>query len=70
VRVLFAFDSQRGAILLLGGDKSEDWKGWYKENVPIADDRFDEHQGRIEKATAKGRAPKRRDGRRKRRGER
>lgn len=44
VRVLFAFDLEREAILLVGGDKSGDWKGWYDVNIPIADDRFDEHQ--------------------------
>jgi hypothetical protein len=47
IRVLFAFDKKRAAILLLGGDKSEDWKGWYGTNIPIADDRFDEHQAKI-----------------------
>lgn len=52
VRVLFAFDPRRRAILLVGGDKSKDWKGWYKRNIPIADDRFDEHQARIRKASA------------------
>ena len=30
VRVLFAFDRQRKAILLIGGDKSRDWRGWYR----------------------------------------
>lgn len=50
VRALFAFDKQRKAILLAGGDKREDWKGWYKENIPIADARFDEHQAGIERA--------------------
>jgi hypothetical protein len=44
IRVLFAFDRQRRAILLVGGDKSSDWSGWYRRNVPIADDRFDQHQ--------------------------
>lgn len=66
VRVLFAFDRQRTAILLVGGDKSKDWKGWYKVNVPIADDRFDEHQARIDKARKK--AAKSGGGRGKRRG--
>ena len=47
VRVLFAFDLKREAILLVGGDKSGDWKGWYDENIPIADDRFDEHQAEL-----------------------
>lgn len=47
IRVLFAFDRARKAILLIGGDKSKDWTGWYKKNVPIADQRFDEHQAKL-----------------------
>jgi hypothetical protein len=47
VRVLFAFDLERQAILLVGGDKSDDWTGWYKVNISIADERFDEHQEKI-----------------------
>ncbi len=47
MRVLFAFDRRRNAILLVGGDKSGDWRGWYRRNVPIADDRFDEHQAAL-----------------------
>lgn len=47
VRVLFAFDLERQAILLVGGDKSHDWKGWYETNIPVADDRFDEHQAAL-----------------------
>lgn len=43
VRVLFAFDPIRQAVLLLGGDKSGMWAEWYRENVPIADARCDEH---------------------------
>lgn len=58
VRVLFAFDRLRRAILLVGGDKSEDWKGWYKVNVPIADERFDEHQARIGRVRARKAASK------------
>jgi hypothetical protein len=58
VRVLFAFDRRRRAILLVGGDKSKDWKDWYKENVPIADDRFDEHQARIQRRIAKEKTEK------------
>lgn len=44
IRVLFAFDTRREAILLLGGDKSGSWKSWYATNVPIADDRLDAHE--------------------------
>jgi hypothetical protein len=70
IRVLFAFDRDRTAILLLGGDKSRDWTGWYRINIPLADARFDEHQARVERRlhpeAPKGevRAPKRRKGRR------
>jgi hypothetical protein len=47
VRVLFAFDRVRRAILLVGGDKSDNWSGWYVDNIPVADDRFDEHQASL-----------------------
>ena len=43
LRILFAFDPTRSAIFLLGGDKSGDWDRWYKKNIPLADDLFDEH---------------------------
>ena len=43
VRVLFAFDPKRRAILLVGGDKSNAWTTWYEMNVPIADKRYDAH---------------------------
>jgi hypothetical protein len=45
--VLFAFDRHRKAILLLGGDKSSDWSRWYQHNLPIADDRFEQHQAAL-----------------------
>ena len=41
LRVLFAFDSRRHAILLLGGDKSGNWDAWYEWAVPAADDLYD-----------------------------
>ena len=43
LRVLFAFDPRRHAILLLGGDKSGDWKSWYTTAIPEADDLYDTH---------------------------
>lgn len=42
LRVLFAFDPRRTALLLLGGDKTHD-PSWYDKFVPIADDMFDAH---------------------------
>jgi hypothetical protein len=43
MRVLFAFDPRRTAILLLGGDKSRRWSSWYVEAIPVADRLYDEH---------------------------
>ncbi|AIT60681.1 type II toxin-antitoxin system RelE/ParE family toxin [Corynebacterium doosanense] len=43
LRVLFAFDPERTAIMLVAGDKSGNWKRWYKQNLPRADDLFDQH---------------------------
>lgn len=42
LRVLYAFNPQRTAILLLGGDKTGDNR-WYEVNIPIADKLYDEH---------------------------
>ena len=41
--MLFAFDPERRAILLVAGDKAGNWKKWYAVNLPIADVRFTEH---------------------------
>lgn len=43
IRVLFAFDPQRQAVLLLGGDKSGQWSAWYAWAIPLADELFDEY---------------------------
>ena len=48
LRVLYAFDPRRTAILLIGGDKSGN-PNWYRQFVPIADDLFDRHLKQIEK---------------------
>jgi len=42
IRILYAFDPRRAAILLIGGDKTGD-DLWYERYVPIADDLYDEH---------------------------
>jgi hypothetical protein len=36
IRVLFAFDPARSALLLLGGGKAGNWQRWYRENIPSA----------------------------------
>ncbi|WP_308248207.1 type II toxin-antitoxin system RelE/ParE family toxin [Nocardia nova] len=43
VRMLFAFDPAREAIVLVAGDKADEWQGWYYEAIPLADKRFTEH---------------------------
>jgi len=58
--VLFAFDKSRMAILLVGGDKSDNWAGWYEANIPIADERFEKHQATIGITSAETRKRKRR----------
>lgn len=40
VRILFIFDPDRQAVLLVAGDKTGDWNGWYRTNIPIADARY------------------------------
>jgi hypothetical protein len=46
-RVLFTFDPNRAAILLVGGMKAGN-KRWYLEHVPIADQRFKRHLESLE----------------------
>ena len=47
LRVLYAFDPRRAAILLIGGDKTGDPK-WYDRHVPIADELFERHLKSVE----------------------
>lgn len=49
VRILFAFDPAREAIMLLAGDKAagksskQRWSGWYKWAISRAERLFAEH---------------------------
>lgn len=43
IRILFAFDPERRAICLVGGDKSGAWGHWYRENIPRAEELYDRH---------------------------
>jgi len=52
LRVLYAFDPRRTALLLLGGDKTGD-PNWYEKFVPIADDLFDQHLKQLERKRQK-----------------
>lgn len=41
IRILFIFDPDRNAVLLLAGDKSGSWSEWYVENIPVAERRYE-----------------------------
>jgi hypothetical protein len=49
VRILFAFDPERKAIMLLGGDKPTGksgrakWSGWYRKAIPAAERLYRQH---------------------------
>lgn len=49
VRILFAFDPLRNAILLLAGDKWGRWRKWYQRAVPKADRLYQEHLDSLKK---------------------
>jgi len=40
VRILFAFDPARQAVLLVAGDKRGSWSTWYETAIPVADDLY------------------------------
>lgn len=54
VRILFAFDPARQAVMLLAGDKSrgrrgrQRWSGWYKKAIPEAERIYRQHLARLE----------------------
>jgi len=37
IRIIFAFDPTRSALLLLGGDKAGNRTRWYRDNIPLAE---------------------------------
>ncbi len=53
LRVLYAFDPRRAALLLIGGNKTGS-AGWYEQLIPLADRLFDEHLQAIAKEDEDG----------------
>lgn len=43
VRILFAFDPWRSAILLVAGDKAGAWNSWYRKQIPQAEFLYQEY---------------------------
>ncbi|GAA1896916.1 type II toxin-antitoxin system RelE/ParE family toxin [Streptomyces sodiiphilus] len=48
VRMLFVFDPDRAAIVLVAGDKAGRWSQWYAENVPVAERRYRAYRQAVE----------------------
>jgi hypothetical protein len=48
MRLLFAFDPRRTALLLIGGDKRGHWQEFYARAIPLADRLFDVHLAELE----------------------
>ena len=40
VRILFVFDPERRACLLVGGDKAGSWNAWYPPAITLAEKRY------------------------------
>lgn len=47
VRLLFLFDTGRQAVILVGGDKSGNWQGWYRTAIPEAEAAYEAHRQRM-----------------------
>lgn len=43
MRIIFAFDPTRSALLLLGGDKAGNWDRWYRDHIPLAERLYAEY---------------------------
>ncbi len=41
VRILFVFDPWRSSILLVAGDKAGRWNEWYRDAIPLAEQRYE-----------------------------
>jgi hypothetical protein len=55
---MFAFYPKRCAVLLVGGNKCGNWKGWYDEAIPEAERRYEEHLNAVEDSDTEGRKGK------------
>ncbi|MGN9764430.1 type II toxin-antitoxin system RelE/ParE family toxin [Micromonospora sp. SD12] len=43
VRILFVFDPWRSSIPLVAGDKAGQWDSWYRQAIPLAEQRYEIH---------------------------
>ncbi len=47
--MLFAFDSNQNAVMLLGGDKAGKWNRWYPHKIKLAERLYADHERSIGK---------------------
>ena len=60
IRILFAFDPERKAIMLIAGDKANaagihkalKWNLWYRSAIPQADKLYEEHLNNLKRRKA------------------
>jgi hypothetical protein len=43
IRILFCFTPARMALLLVAGDKSNNWSNWYSEAIEQAEEIYEQH---------------------------
>jgi hypothetical protein len=48
VRLLFVFDPEREAIVLVAGDQAGRWSAWYAEAIPLAEERYAAYRQDVE----------------------
>lgn len=48
LRLIFAFDPKRRAIMLVAGDKRGSWDRWYRSNIPKAEHLYRQHLQHLE----------------------
>lgn len=44
IRVLFIFDDDTKALMLVGGDKTGNWNTWYAMNIGRAEQLYEAHR--------------------------
>ncbi len=43
IRILYIFDRRRNAVLLAAGDKAGKWEAWYRQAIPLAEQRYEDY---------------------------
>ena len=43
IRILYVFGPRRNAVLLVAGDKAGKWEAWYRQGIPLAEQRYEDY---------------------------